>query len=59
MTKLRVLVTSFPDLMDIFSVQRVFWGKNVQKLSCLEENKILKKVAIFRVSALGGSLFTI
>jgi hypothetical protein len=51
MTKLRVLVLSFP----IFSVQRVFWGKNMQKLPCFEENKILKKVAIFRASVLGGS----
>jgi hypothetical protein len=30
-------------------------GKNVQKLPCFEEDKILKKVAIFRVSVLGGS----
>jgi hypothetical protein len=55
MTKFRVPVLSFPDFMDIFSVQRVFWGKNVQMLPCFEENKILKKVAIFRVSVLGGS----
>ncbi len=42
MIKLRVLVLSFPDFTDIFSVQRVFWRK-------------CEKVAISRVSVLGGS----
>jgi hypothetical protein len=36
MTKPRVLVLSFPDFMDILSVQRVFWGKKEQKSPFLE-----------------------